>query len=105
MTDPIATLVIRPQTALDAYSRASAGGEGDGGDVAGSFGSVMKRAMQSMDDTGQDAETKAMSGIAGTGNITDVVTAISRAELALQTTVAIRDKMVQAYQTIMNMTI
>jgi len=65
VTDPIATLVIRPQTALDAYSRTSTGDAG-GGDANG-FSSVMQR--------------------------------------ALQTTVAIRDKMVQAYQTIMNMTI
>ena len=103
MTDPIATLVIRPQTALDAYSRTSTGDAG-GGDANG-FSSVMQRAMQSVMDTGQDAEAKSLQGIAGTGNITDVVTAISKAELALQTTVAIRDKMVQAYQTIMNMTI
>ena len=103
MTDPIAKLVIRPQTALDAYSRTSAGD--DGGNAAGSFDNVMKRAMEGVVDSGQDAESKSLQAISGTGNITDVVTAISKAELALQTTVAIRDKMVQAYQSIMNMTI
>ena len=103
MTNAVATLVIRPQTALDAYNKTSAINDTASG--AGSFGSVMQRAMQDVVATGEDAETKSMQAIAGHGNITDVVTAVSKADLALQTTVAIRDRMVQAYQTIMNMTI
>ena len=46
-----------------------------------------------------------MHAIAGTGSLTDVVSAVSKAELALQTTVAIRDRVVQAYQDIMRMPI
>jgi flagellar hook-basal body complex protein FliE len=41
----------------------------------------------------------------GQGGVTDAVLAISRAELALQTTVAIRDRVVAAYQDIMRMPI
>ena len=41
----------------------------------------------------------------GGGNLTDVVTALSRAELTLQTATAIRDRVVQAYQDIMKMPI
>jgi flagellar hook-basal body complex protein FliE len=104
MSDPVATLVIRPQAnALSAYQRTASGDEASGD--LGSFGSVMQRAMQGVVDTQQDAETKSMQGIAGQANLTDVVTAVSKAELALQTTVAIRDRMVSAYQTIMNMSI
>jgi flagellar hook-basal body complex protein FliE len=103
MTPSIPTLIIRPQTALDAYSRAGASDET--GEDTGSFGNVMKRAMADVVDTGQDAEAKSIQAIAGQGDLTDVVTAVSKADLALQTTVAIRDRMVQAYQTIMNMTI
>jgi flagellar hook-basal body complex protein FliE len=103
MSSSIPTLVVRPQTALDAYQRTSSGDDGSGD--GGSFTSVMKRALSEVVNTGQDAEDKSMQAIAGQGNLTDVVTAISKAELALQTTVAIRDKMVSAYQTIMNMTI
>jgi len=98
-----AALVIRPQSPLDAYSQIDRGGDADGD--FGSFGSVMKRAMQEVVSTGQDAEVKSMNAIAGKGDITDVVAAVSKADLALQTTVAIRDRMVQAYQTVMNMTI
>ena len=53
----------------------------------------------------RDAEAKSMQAIAGGGDITDVVTAVSKAELALQTTVTIRDRVVQAYQDIMKMPI
>jgi flagellar hook-basal body complex protein FliE len=37
--------------------------------------------------------------------VADVVTALSRADLALQTTVALRDRVVSAYQDVMRMPI
>jgi flagellar hook-basal body complex protein FliE len=43
--------------------------------------------------------------IAGNANIVDVVNAVNSAELTLDTVVAVRDKVVQAYQAIMNMPI
>ncbi len=39
------------------------------------------------------------------GNLTEVAIAVSRAELALQSAVAVRDKVVQAYQDVMRMPI
>jgi flagellar hook-basal body complex protein FliE len=50
-----------------------------------------------------DAATEA--GIMGNASATEVVLAVARAELALQTTVAIRDRVVQAYQDVMRMPI
>jgi flagellar hook-basal body complex protein FliE len=38
-------------------------------------------------------------------NLTDVVTALARAELTLQTVTAVRDRVVQAYQDIIKMPI
>lgn len=46
-----------------------------------------------------------MKAVAGEGNILDVVSAVSKAELSLQTTIAVRDRVVQAYQDIMRMPI
>ena len=46
-----------------------------------------------------------MKAISGGGNLTDVVTALSHAEMTLQTATAIRDRVVQAYQDIMKMPI
>ena len=46
-----------------------------------------------------------MKAVSGTGNLTEVVTALSHAELTLQTATAIRDRVVQAYQDIIKMPI
>ena len=43
--------------------------------------------------------------LTGGGNLTDVVTALARAELTLQTATTVRDRVVQAYQDIMKMPI
>jgi len=42
---------------------------------------------------------------AGQADIVDVVNAVNAAEITLDTVVAVRDKVVQAYQSIMNMPI
>lgn len=55
--------------------------------------------------TGYAAEEQAMAAIAGTASLTDVVTALSRAELTLQTATAVRDRVIQAYQDIIRMPI
>ncbi len=99
----IPTITITPQQAVRTYAGV------DSGDAAGSdangFGATLARALGGVVDSGHAADAQAMQAIAGHGNVTDVVTAVSKAELALQTTVAIRDRMVQAYQDIMRMPI
>ncbi len=69
------------------------------------FGAAISNALQSVVDAGHDADAQSMQAIAGGGNLTDVVTAVSKAELSLQTTLAIRDKAVQAYQDVMRMAV
>ena len=46
-----------------------------------------------------------IEALSGGGNLTEVVTALSRAELTLQSATAIRDRVVQAYQDIIKMPI
>jgi flagellar hook-basal body complex protein FliE len=41
----------------------------------------------------------------GEGSVTDLVIAVGRAELTLQTAVAVRDRVVAAYQEVMRMPI
>ena len=50
-------------------------------------------------------ESQSIAAAAGKANINDVVTAMSEAEMTLQTVVTLRDKTVQAYQRIMRMPI
>jgi flagellar hook-basal body complex protein FliE len=107
----IPTLTVTPagvssQSAADAYSLAAGSAGGGSGDAdAVSFSGVLGRAIQSAVTTGETADAQAMQVIAGGGNITDMVTAVSRAQLVLQSTVAIRDRVVSAYQEIMRMSI
>ena len=93
---------VSPQAAARAYKDIDASG---GADAAGDFNNVLMRAAQGAVQVGQQAETQAMQALSGGGNLTDVVQAVSRAELALQTTTALRDRVVQAYQDIMKMPI
>ena len=86
-------------TAVDGVDDGASGADGSG------FGSTLQRALQDVVQTGREADTQAVQGISGEGNITDVVMAVSRAQLALQSTTAIRDRVVQAYQDIMKMPI
>lgn len=98
----IPTITITPSNAADAYARVA---RGDTGGAGGSFGSVLQNALDGAVETGHTAEASAMQAIAGEGNLTEVVTALSRAELTLQTATAIRDRVVSAYQDIMKMPI
>ena len=47
----------------------------------------------------------AVAAVEGKANVAEVVTAVANAELALQTVVAVRDQVVQAYQEILRMPI
>ncbi len=75
------------------------------GDAAGSFGSTMQQALEQAVQTGHTADDQATKAISGGGNLTDVVVALSHAEMTLQTATTIRDRVVQAYQDIMKMPI
>ena len=45
------------------------------------------------------------SAVQGQGSLIDVVTAVSSAEASLETVIAVRDQVIQAYQEIMRMPI
>ncbi len=72
---------------------------------SGSFGTVLQNAMTGLTALGQNADTKSVQAMTGTGSLTDVVMAVSKAEMALQASVAVRDKMISAYQDIMRMAV
>lgn len=80
---------------------------GVAGQAAGqpSFGDTMQQVLSSVEQTGYTADVQAARAISGEGNLTDVVTALSHAELTLQTVTTIRDRVVQAFQDLMKMPI
>lgn len=102
----IPTITVTPSAAAGAYRRVD-GGADLGAPTAGGtdFAAALSSALQGVVDTGHDADAKSMQAVVGGGNLTDLVMAVNKAELALQTTVAIRDRVVQAYQEILRMPI
>ncbi|HUD58898.1 MAG TPA: flagellar hook-basal body complex protein FliE [Acetobacteraceae bacterium] len=104
MSGTIPTIVVTPSAAADAYGRVDRGDPGSSSGT-GDFGATLQRAMQGAVDDFHTADSKAMEALSGGGNLTDVVTALSRAQLTLQSATAIRDRVVQAYQDIMKMPI
>ena len=99
--------MLNASRALSAYQNIDAAAPATATPAQGGddFAALLTHSLGSAIDTGQQAETQAMSAINGGGDLTSVVTAVSRAELALQTTTAVRDRVLQAYQDIIKMPI
>ncbi|UPY38721.1 flagellar hook-basal body complex protein FliE [Sediminicoccus sp. KRV36] len=99
--------MVTPSLAISgaaAAYRAAMGGAEAVSQGAG-FGEALSRAAQNAIDIGRSADAASTQALTGQGSVTDVVLAISRAELALQTATAVRDRVVTAYQDVMRMPI
>jgi flagellar hook-basal body complex protein FliE len=102
-----------PSAAANAYatlarladpSAALAKAAGDGA-ASPSFGALLKDAIGSVVETGRKSDTQTQAVAAGKSNIVDVVTAVSETEVAIETLVSVRDRMIAAYEEIMRMPI
>lgn len=76
-------------------------GKAEGSGFAGLVEDLVAGTAQTM----RTAEQATANQVAGKGDLIDVVTAIGAAETALDTMVAVRDRVVSAYQDIMRMQI
>lgn len=76
-----------------------------GGEAAGGFGSMIEGLVSDAAQSMRSAEQATALQVAGKGDLIDVVTAIGAAETALDTVVAVRDRVVSAYGEIMRMQI
>ncbi|MGZ3408880.1 MAG: flagellar hook-basal body complex protein FliE [Xanthobacteraceae bacterium] len=108
-----------PGIAANAYAQISriagqaGGGAGAGAGIADAigspgsknFGDMLKDAVGSVVETGRKSDSQMQSVAAGKANILDVVTAVSETEVAVDALVAVRDKIVAAYEDIMRMPI
>lgn len=66
-----------------------------------SFGDLMKTGLQSAIDAQHKSEDVSAKGIIGKADMTEVLQAVTDAEMALNTVLAVRDKVVQAYEQVM----
>jgi flagellar hook-basal body complex protein FliE len=79
-----------------------AAGEGSSGP---NFGELVKEAIGSMTQASRASDAQSQAMAAGKANIVDVVTAVAETEVAIDTLVSVRDKVVAAYEEIMRMPI
>ena len=69
------------------------------------FGQMVTHAMNDVVSSSRTAEAKMTAHTQGKADLVDVVTSISSAQTSLQTMLAVRDQVIQAYQSILNMPI
>jgi flagellar hook-basal body complex protein FliE len=67
------------------------------------FAAMLRDAVQGVVEQGKVSEAKTANFANGKGNVIDVVTAVSETEVAMETMVAMRDKVINAYEDIMKM--
>ncbi|MFT5182109.1 MAG: flagellar hook-basal body complex protein FliE [Alphaproteobacteria bacterium] len=104
MTTSMATAI---NAYVDAVKSAGVGG-GNGAQEklpGGNFADIVKSIGESAIEAGNKADQMSIAAVDGKANVAEVVTAVANAELALQTVVAVRDQVVQAYQEILRMPI
>ena len=97
-------MAIDIATALRAYSQApkaeTATETGGGG-----FSDVLSKTLSDAVKTTRAGEAAMSASAAGKADLVDVVTAVANAETTLETVVALRDRVISAYQDIMRMPI
>ncbi len=102
-----------PSAAAGAYTsianiadnmRNEAGRVADGADKT-SFGDVVDAVLSNVAESGAATESKAIDMANGKTDVVDLVTAVAETELAVETLVTVRDRVISAYQEILNMPI
>ena len=91
-------------TPLPKLAPAAAGGA-PGSDAGTSFAESLKSLVTSVDSTASDANTAISDMVSGSGDVHQAMIAMQKAETTLQLTVQIRNKLMQAYQDVMRMSI
>ena len=89
------TQVAKPTTDLSAAT----------GDKGGNFAQMLAQQVQGVMDAGKASDQMAIDMVNGKANVVDMVTALSQTELAIESMVTVRDRVISAYEEIMRMPI
>jgi flagellar hook-basal body complex protein FliE len=109
-------MMATPSIAANAYaslakltdpSALTKGAGAGAGEVSGgpSFGALVKDALSSLSKTTHASDIQTQAAANGKANMVDVVTAVAESEVAIETLVSVRDKVISAYEEIMKMPI
>jgi len=77
----------------------------DGTAKSADFAQLVQKAAGEIGTTAKTAEQMTIAGASGKSELVNVVAAVTNAELTLETVVAVRDKVIAAYQEVMRMQI
>jgi flagellar hook-basal body complex protein FliE len=99
--------MIDPSIAASAYGNTQGLSKkaGAGADDGVSFSDFLMNKTTDALQTMKASETTSAQAVTGEADLTDVVQAVTSAELTLQTVVAVRDRLIGAFQEIMRMPI
>ncbi|MCP8883500.1 flagellar hook-basal body complex protein FliE [Devosia sp. XJ19-1] len=73
--------------------------------AGGNFADLLAQNVQGVVDQGKAADQMALDSLSGKANVVDMVTALSETEMAIESMVTIRDRVISAYEEIMRMPI
>lgn len=98
-------MAINPTSVINAYASAnqiasSASSSPGGGE---SFAELLQRAGTGVVDTLRKSEAASLQAVTGKADLAGVTEAVTNAQVALQTVVAVRDRIISAYQDILKM--
>ena len=91
--------LVRPTVTATATPSAAAPSD------VSSFGNVLAEAVGGASSSLKAAEGASLRQVTGKGDLIDVTTAMTAAEMAMDTVVAVRDRVINAYSDIMRMQI
>ena len=104
MTSPLAG--ANAYATLAKLTDAAAVAKGPGDTSAGpSFGALLKDTMASFAKASKHADAQTVAMANGKANLIDVVTAVAETEVAIDTLVSVRDRVIHSYEEIMKMPI
>ncbi|MBK8174060.1 MAG: flagellar hook-basal body complex protein FliE [Rhodospirillales bacterium] len=92
--------------AASAYAKLARGDQpvaANDADGKQSFANMVKDVLETAAESGKSAEAASVAAVGSGTDLTQVVTAVAEAETTLQTVVAVRDRIIDAYKEILRM--
>jgi flagellar hook-basal body complex protein FliE len=104
---PLGSQALNPAAGLQMKRPAASNGPGGAGGVAGGFADNFKSALKSVSASQNEAsrlQTEVQLGTPGV-SLEETMLAMQKAQIGFQATLNVRNRMVQAYTDIMNMSV
>ena len=94
---------IESVVASQAYGAARKAAAATELEIGSGFAEALEKALTEMRATVESGEHAAKAAMSGEGDLQSVVEALTATEMALETAVVVRDRVVEAYQEILRM--